>query len=141
MKTDSKTNSKMFALVSALTLVTAAARVAHAQDTSTPQRGTIEVQGQAPKAGVVGPVAIHAYSAFSGVRLFAVAAVTGTDRDCAGARTGAVEGVAADRVRTFTVGAGQVACVATTAVHGSELLWHVESTRVLVSPLFVVVTR
>jgi hypothetical protein len=137
-----KTNSKMFALVSALTLVTTAAGVAHAQDTSTPRRGTIEVQGQASKAVVTGPVAIHAYSAFSGATLFVVAAVTGTDRDCAGARTSAVERIGADHVRTFTVGAGQVACVATTAAHGSELLWHVDSTpHIPVSPVFVVVSR
>ena len=131
-----KTNSMILALVSALTLSAGAARVAHAQETSAPKRGTVEVQGQAAKAVVAGPVAIHAYAAFSGAKLFVVAAVSGTDRDCAGARTSAGTSLAADRVQTLTVGAGQLACVETTATHGSELLWHVQMDRAA-SPIMI----
>jgi hypothetical protein len=120
-----KTNSMILALVSALSL-TAGARAAHAQEASSPSRGAVQVQGQVAKAVVAGPVAIHAYSEFSGAKLFVVAAVSGTDRDCAGARAGAATSLAADRAQTLTVGAGQLACVETTAARGSELLWHAQ---------------
>jgi hypothetical protein len=120
-----KTNSMILALVSALSLSAGAARVVHAQEGSVSTRGTVAVQAQAAKAVVAGPVAIHAYSGFSGAKLFVVAAVSGTDVDCAGARTG-VTGLSADRVQSITVGAGQIACVETTAAHGSEVLWHAQ---------------
>jgi hypothetical protein len=116
-----KTNSMILALLASLSL----AGAAQAQEVSAPSRGTVQVQGQAAKAVVAGPVAIHAYSAFSGATLFVVNAVSGTDRDCAAGATAGTS-VAADRVQTFTVGAGQIACVATTATHGSELLWHAQ---------------
>jgi len=119
-----KTSSMILALVSALT-VTATAGAAHAQEEGRPKRGTVVVDGQKAKAIVVGPVAIHAYSEFSGAKLFVVNAVSGTDRDCAvGAALGSA--VAADHVQTLTIGAGQVACVATTSVRGTELLWHAQ---------------
>ena len=130
-----KTNSMILALVSSLSLTAGVSGVAHAQEASAPRRGTVEVQGQAAKAVVTGPVAIHAYSAFSGAKLFVVAAVSGTDRDCAGARTSASTSLTADRVQTLAVGAGQIACVETTATHGSELLWHVQTDRAGVSML------
>jgi hypothetical protein len=117
-----KTTSLVLALLSSLTLV----NVAHAKDAA--ERGQIAVQGTVAKAVVAGPVAFHAYSEFSGATIFVVAAVTGTDRDCAGARIGGAV-VAADRVQTFTVGAGQLACVATSANGGSELLWHAQRER------------
>jgi len=121
-----KTNSMILALVSSLTL-TAAAGAAQAQDTGKSQRGSVLVEGRNAKAVVVGPVAIHAYSAFSGAKLFVVNAVSGTDSDCAVGAPAATP-VVADHVETLTVGAGQVACVATTSTRGSELLWHVRKT-------------
>jgi hypothetical protein len=60
--------------------------------------------------------------------VFVVASVTGTDRDCTGARQGTTS-LAADRAQTVTVGAGQLACVETTAARGSELLWHAQAGR------------
>ena len=123
-----KTNSMILALVSALSIA-GAARAAHAEETSAPTRGTVQVAAQGAKAVVAGPVAIHAYSEFSGATLFVVAAVSGTDADCAGARTGAGTSLVADRAGTLTVGAGQLACVETTAARGSELLWHAQPDR------------
>ena len=119
-----KTNSMILALVSSLSLL-GAAGAAQAQEATKPQRGSVLVDGQTAKAVVAGPVAIHAYSAFSGATLFVVNAISGTDRDCAGARIGAAS-IAADHVQTLEVGAGQIVCVATTAAHGSELLWHAQ---------------
>ena len=123
-----KTNSKILALVSALSLA-GTAGIAQAQEASSPSRGSVQVRGQAAKAVVAGPVAIHAYSEFSGATLFVVAAVSGTDADCAGARKGAGTSLAADRAQTLTLGAGQLACVETTAARGSELLWHASADR------------
>jgi hypothetical protein len=123
-----KTNSMILAFVSALSLA-GAARVANAQEGSAPKRGTVEVQAQAAKVVVAGPVAIHAYSGFSGAKVYVVAAVSGTDKDCAGARAGATTSLAADHVQTLSVAAGQLACVETTAAKGSELLWHVQNDR------------
>ena len=131
-----KTNSMILALVSALSLG-ATARVAQAQEAPAPKRGTVEVQGEAAKAVVTGPVAIHAYSAFSGASMFVVNAVTGTDSDCLGTRTSAETSIAADQIQTLTVGAGQVACVATTNARGSELLWHAQKSGVSPAPMMV----
>ena len=135
-----KTNSKILALVSFLSLSAGAARVAHAQETSAPTRGAVQVQAQEAKAVVAGPVAIHAYSEFSGATLFVVAAVSGTDRDCAGPRKSAGTSLGADRAQTLTVAAGQLACVETTAVRGSELLWHAQADRVA-APVMVASSR
>jgi hypothetical protein len=120
-----KTNSMILALVSALSFA-GTAGVAQAQEASASTRGAVAVQGQAAKAVVEGPVAVHAYSQFSGATVFVVAAVTGTDQDCGGARQSAMS-LAADRAQTLLVGAGQLACVETTAARGSELLWHAQA--------------
>ena len=134
------THPMMLALVSALSLG-AAACVAHAQEASmpastpastpaaTPARGSVQVQARAAKAVVAGPIAIHAYSEFSGATVFVVAAVSGSDPDCTGARTGARTSLHADRAQTLTVGAGELACVETAAARGSEVLWHAQPTR------------
>ena len=135
-----KTNSMILALVSALSLSAGTARVAHAQETSKPTRGSVQVGGQVAKAVVAGPVAIHAYSEFSGATLFVVAALSGTDADCAGARKGAGTSLAADRAQTLVVGAGQLACVETTAARGSELLWHAQADRAA-APVLVASSR
>jgi fructose-specific component phosphotransferase system IIB-like protein len=108
---------KILSLVSFLSLGLAGA--ASAAET----RGQVQVPAAAAKAVVVGPTAIHAYSAFSGAKLFIVGAVTGTDRDCqAGAAKGATA-LPADRVELLTVGSGQMVCVASTGERSIELLW------------------
>ena len=78
-------NSMILALLASLSLAGATAGTAQAQEASAPTRGTVQVQGKAARAIVAGPVAIRAYSAFSGATPFVVNAVSGTDRDCAGA--------------------------------------------------------
>jgi hypothetical protein len=76
---------------------------------------------------VAGPSTIHAYSGSDGTRLFTTAALTGTDRDCQSALASAARGetsLQADRVVTFNVPAGEVACVETTSGGNHELQWH-----------------
>jgi hypothetical protein len=135
-----KTNSMILSLVSALSIAAGTARVAHAQEASAPMRGAVQVQAHAVKAVVAGPVAIHAYSEFSGAKLFVVTVVSGSDADCAGVRTGAGTSLVADRAGTLTVGAGQLACVETTAARGSELLWHAQADRAA-APVLVASSR
>ena len=90
-------------------------------------RGQVQVPATAAKAVVAGPAAIHAYSEFSGAKLYVVEAVTGTDSDCqAAASKAGATALAADRVETLTVGSGQVACVASTGPRTVELLWHAQ---------------
>jgi hypothetical protein len=108
-------------LLSIFTFGSAAARAAD----KAPQRGDVVVAGPSVKAVVTGPLAIHAYSGFSGGAMYAVTSVTGTDVDCHGQ---AVEGtrttLPADSVIDFRVAEGQVACLETT--RGFELLWHAQ---------------
>src|SRR4029077_12428980 len=100
-------------------LVFAAAGLAHAGDGQ--KRGEVQVAAAAAKAVVVGPVAIRAYSEFSGAKLFVVDVVAGTDRDCeTAARSGAGSALAADQVETLNVRAGQMACVASTGERSIE---------------------
>jgi hypothetical protein len=109
-------------LVSALTLGTATAQA----NDAAPTRGQVLVQGPSLKTVIVGPVAIHAYSAFSGAALYTVKAVSGTDADCRGKAEGNRAELRADSVVSFTVGAGQVACLATSTTRSFELLWHAQ---------------
>jgi hypothetical protein len=112
-------------LALALSLSFGFAAIAHAGET----RGQVQVPASAAKAVVAGPTAIHAYSLFSGAKLFVVDAVTGTDRDCqAGAAKAGAPALAADRVEQLTVRAGQLACVASTGDRQVELLWHASKT-------------
>jgi hypothetical protein len=113
----------ILSLVSALTLTFGAAS-AHAQDTSAPTRGQVSVKGAAARTVVFGPVAIHAYSAFSGGALYTVKSVSGTDADCQGKAEGSRTELRADSVVDFKVGAGHVACLATSTPRSFELLWH-----------------
>jgi hypothetical protein len=107
----------------ALSLTFGFAAIAHAGE----GRGQVQVPASAAKAVVVGPTAIHAYSEFSGAKLFVVDAVTGTDGDCQAAAQKAVgSALAADKTETLAVGAGQVACVASTGGRNIELLWHAQ---------------
>ena len=87
----------------------------------------MQIEGQSARSVVSGPATIHAYSGYDGTRLFTIAALTGTDRDCERARAAAAPRetrLAADRVVSFNVPAGQVACVETTSRGTHELLWH-----------------
>src|SRR5499427_10770618 len=80
------------------------AGVAHAGEGAA-RRGQVNVSAAAAKAVVAGPAVVKVYSGFSGATLFVA------DGDCAGARP-AGTALTADRVETVSVGAGQVACVA-----------------------------
>ena len=107
----------------ALSLTFGFAAIAHAGE----GRGQVQVPAAAAKVVVAGPAAIHAYSEFSGAKLFVVEAVTGTDRDCqVGASKAGSSALAADRVETLTVRSGQIACVASTGNRSVELLWHAQ---------------
>jgi hypothetical protein len=86
------------------------------------QRGSIHARDSVDKMVVVGPIALHAYSQSAGGSLYTAPAVTGTDRDCQGSVSATP--VQADRIATFTVGVGQVACLKTPAKASFELLWH-----------------
>jgi hypothetical protein len=87
---------------------------------------------------VVGPTVIHAYSAFAGGALFTARSVTGTDADCQGATAqGARSGLPADSIVSFTVAAGQVACLATTTVRSFELLWHAQKDAPVAAPVML----
>jgi hypothetical protein len=90
------------------------------------ERGIVEARGPVAKVVAAGPIALHAYSQFAGGALYTAPAVTGTDRDCQGS-SAATTPVQADRVATFTVGEGQVACLETTTTGSFELLWHAVS--------------
>jgi hypothetical protein len=106
------------ALVSALTFGGAVARAGEA-----PQRGEVLVDGPSVKAVVVGPMAFHAYSGYSGGALYIAPAVTGTDADCQVKEAERdTTDLQADVVVTFSVPAGQVACLVTN--RKLEVLWH-----------------
>src|SRR5436190_2140561 len=98
---------KILSLVSFLSLGLAGAAKA-GEGAAT--RGQVQVPAAAAKVVVAGPAAIHAYSEFSGAKLFVVEAVTGTDRDCQplGASKAGSSALAADRVETLTVRSGQI---------------------------------
>jgi hypothetical protein len=90
------------------------------------RRGDVVTRGPAAKMVAAGPIALHAYSQFGGGALYAVPAVTGTDRDCQGPVPGATP-IEADRIEIFAVGENQVACLATTTNGSFELMWHAVS--------------
>jgi hypothetical protein len=107
-------------LTLALSLSFGFAAIAHAGE----GRGQVQVPKAAAKAVVVGPTAISAYSEFSGAKLFVASVVTGTDSDCqAAAQQNLGSALAGDKVQTLSVGAGQIACVASTGARNIELLW------------------
>jgi hypothetical protein len=115
--------SSILSLVSFIAL--GFAGVAHAGDGAA-RRGQVNVQAAASKAVVAGPVAVKVYSGFSGAKVFVADATSGTDVDCAAGASRTGTALIADRVETITVGAGQVACVATTGERKVELLWHAQ---------------
>jgi hypothetical protein len=118
-----KTTTKILALVSFLAL--GFAGVAHAGDGAA-RRGQVNVQASAAKAVVAGPAVVKVYSGFSGASVFVTAAASGTDADCAAAGRTTATALTADHVERLSVGAGQIACVASTGERSIELLWHVQ---------------
>jgi len=118
MKTTTTTTktASMLSLVSFLVLGLAGA--AHAGEGAA-RRGQVNLPAAATQAVVAGPAVVKVYSGFSGANVFVA------DGDCAtGAGRAAGAPLQADRVATVTVGAGQVACVASTGAHTIDLLWH-----------------
>ena len=114
-----KTTMKILSLVSFLSL--SFAGVAHAGE----GRGEVLVKAATTKAVVAGPAVIHVYSGFSGAKVFVADSAKGADADCTGAAGRATgSALVADRVETVSVGAGQIACVASTGSHTIDLLWH-----------------
>jgi hypothetical protein len=92
------------------------------------RRGQVNVQASATKAVVAGPAVVKVYSGFSGAKVFVADAASAKDADClaaAGRATGTA--LTADRIELVSVGAGQVACVASTGDKSVELLWAVQS--------------
>ena len=118
-----KTTMKILTLVSFLSLSFAGAAQA---GEGAARRGQVNVQAAAAKAVVAGPAVVKMYSGFSGAQVFVAAVSSGTDADCAAAGRTAGTTLAADRVETVTVAAGQVACVASTGARKIELLWHAQ---------------
>jgi hypothetical protein len=113
---------KLPTLVAASLLVLAGA----ARAEGPAQRGQVSVSAPSVRAVVAGPVAIHAYSGFSGGSIYAAPADTGTDADCKGQPLGAPTPVRADSVVELTVGAGEIVCLVTSTNRPFELLWHVQ---------------
>lgn len=118
------TSRKLPTLVTASLLFLAGA--ARAEGPGPAQRGQISVSAPSTKAVVAGPVAIHAYSGFSGGSIYAAPAETGTDADCKVQPLGAPTPVRAESVIELTVGAGELVCLVTTTSRPFELLWHVQ---------------
>jgi hypothetical protein len=125
MNASTKISALLFALSTLAFGCASAGGVSGHLQTAAAERGAVLVDGPSVKVVVAGPISFHAYSEFSGGALYAAAAVTGTDLDCkaAAARHDAAE-LRRDSVATFTVAAGQVACLATTTSRSFELLWH-----------------
>jgi hypothetical protein len=103
------------------------AGIAHAGEGAA-RRGHVNVQAAATKAVVAGPAVVKVYSGFSGAKVFVTDAASAKDADCAAAAGRAAGAdLTADRVEHISVGAGQVACVASTGERSIELLWSVQS--------------
>jgi len=120
MKTTTTTTktASILSLVSFLVLGLAGA--AHAGEGAA-RRGQVNLPAAATQAVVAGPAVVKVYSGFSGANVFVA------DGDCAtGAGRAAGAPLQADRVATVTVGAGQVACVASTGERSIELLWRAQ---------------
>jgi hypothetical protein len=117
-----KTTMTILSLLSFLSF--GLAGVAHAGEGAA-RRGQVNVPAAAAKAVVAGPVVAKVYSGFSGAKVFVADAASGTDADCAAAGA-AVTALQADRVETVTVGAGQIACVASTGGRAIELVWRAQ---------------
>ena len=115
-----KTTMTILSLLSFLSFGFAGA--AHAGEGA--NRGQVNVQAATTKAVVAGPAVVKVYSGFSGAKVFVTAAASTKDADCVAAAAGTTgTALQADRVEFVSVGAGQVACVASTGARSIELLW------------------
>jgi hypothetical protein len=119
-----KTTMKILSLVSFLSL--SFAGVAHAGEGAA-RHGQVNVQAAAAKAVVAGPAVVKVYSGFSGAKVFVA------DGDCATATRQTATALVADRVETVSVGAGQVACVASSGNRAIELMWRAQPAATLVA--------
>jgi hypothetical protein len=118
MEATMKTAASILALVSFVAF--GFAGTAHAGEGAA-RKGQVNVQPASTKAVVAGPSVIKVYSLIAGAKVFVA------DGDCASAKAQTGTTLPADRIETLTVGAGQVACVASTGDRNIELLWHVQS--------------
>jgi hypothetical protein len=123
MTTTNKALSTLLA-ASALFFGATGARAAATGSDAAARRGSVLVSGPATKLVAQGPLTIHAYSGFSGGTLYIARAGSRTDADCRASAPRASQAIPADAVISFTVGAGEVACLATTGSRSFELLWH-----------------
>jgi hypothetical protein len=117
-----KTTTTILSLVSFLFL--GFAGVAHAGEGAA-RRGQVNVPAASARTVVAGPAVVKVYSGFSGAKVFVANAASGTDADCTAGRA-AGTALQADRVETVSVGAGQVACVASTGERTIELVWRAQ---------------
>jgi hypothetical protein len=113
-----KTTMKILSLVSFLSL--GFAGVAHAGEGAA-RRGQVNVQAAATQAVVAGPAIVKVFSGFAGANVFVA------DGNCATGARDAGTVLTADRIQTVNVGAGQVACVASTGEKAIELVWRAQS--------------
>jgi hypothetical protein len=120
---------RIFFLLSSLSIGCAGTQLARSGEPAAPRRGYVVASGASVKAIVAGPIAIHAYAEIGGGRVFVTERTTGKDSDCASAAAQERYGQAlpADRVQSITVGAGQIACLATSGRRGYEMLWHAQN--------------
>ena len=105
------------------------------------QRGQVSVTGVAVKAVVAGPIAIHAYSGFSGGTVFAARAVTGTDADCKQPIAGTARVLGRDQVVDFQVAAGEMACLETNTTRPFELVWRAQKNAPAASTALAIARR
>jgi len=113
-------------IVSAFTLTSSVARARE-----TEQRGSMVVKGESVKVFAAGPTSVHLFSMDRGGKFFTALATTGTDADCVQAHRGSADrqkAIEVDRRNVIDVGAGEVACLATTSPRSFELLWHAHDT-------------
>ncbi|HVR62425.1 MAG TPA: hypothetical protein VMU50_11025 [Polyangia bacterium] len=111
-----------------LSIGCAGAQLARSSEPAAARRGYLAASGSSVKAIVAGPIAIHVYAEVAGGRVFVTERKSGAniDGDCetAATREGSGPALPADRVQLIVVGAGEIACLATSGRRGYEMLWH-----------------
>jgi hypothetical protein len=130
-----KTTVRALFIVLAFTF---ASSVAGARETE--QRGSMVVKGESVKVFAAGPTSVHLFSMDRGGKFFTAAATTGTDADCIQAHKGSADrqkAIEVDRRNVIDVGAGEVACFASTSPRSFELLWHAHDTTAAASPVMI----
>jgi hypothetical protein len=110
----------------------------------TEHRGSMVVNGESVKVFAAGPTSVHLFSMDRGGKFFTAPATTGTDADCVQAEKGAADrqkAIEVDRRNVIEVGAGEVACFASTSPRSFELLWHAHDTTAPANPVMVAQKR